>query len=116
MFCYLSGYLFKYEQYLFFTQYKLNKDANNKISKEETLSVYQFLMGSGKSTVIIPYLVYTNYYINRKKTIVLIPDSAKIKNEMMININKIMLFFNNTCAVYSKDITDYHDFLKNNNT
>ena len=77
IFCYLSGYLPRYEQSLFYKEFndKYTYYYNNNVKKykgindKETLSIHQFLMGSGKSTVIIPYLVYTNL-IRDIKTII----------------------------------------------
>ena len=93
IFCYLSKFLFRYDQSLFYNNYQTKK--NNDI-----LSIHQFLMGSGKSTLIIPYLVYNNY-INDIKTMVLIPDNLKIKNEMIVNIGKVLLLFNDKVIVFN---------------
>ena len=112
LFCYLSKYLFKYEQLLFCKKIEDNEANNN----NDILSLHQFLMGSGKSTVIIPYLVFINFMKN-KKTIVLVPDNNKIKNEMTTNINKIMLLFNKQCNnkyIEYKEYKKYDDLLKNN--
>jgi hypothetical protein len=108
LFCYLSRYLFKFEQSLFCKKFI---DETNRYH-EDILSLHQFLMGSGKSTVIIPYLVYINFITNRK-TIVVVPDNKKIKNEMIININKIMLLFNKKCSVYNEN-KNYDNFLRDN--
>ena len=59
-------------------------------------------MGSGKSTVIIPYLVYTNL-INNIKTIVIIPDNQQIKNEMIDNISCITTLFKKKCFIYNNE-------------
>ena len=60
-------------------------------------------MGSGKSTVIIPYLVYTNL-IRDIKTIIQIPDNPQIKNEMINNITSVTMLFDKKCYLY-----DEHD-------
>ena len=107
IFCYLSKFLFRYEQYLFYKNYQT-------IKKDDILSIHQFLMGSGKSTVIIPYLVYNNY-INGLKTMILIPDNLKIKEEMLINIDKVLMLFNVKSVLFKKNKGEkYDDFLKNN--
>ena len=105
IFCYLSGYLPRYEQSQFYEKFtKINKNDN-------ILSLYQFLMGSGKSTIIIPYLVYNNI-IKRIRTIILIPDNQQIKTEMIDNIFRITTLFDTKCFLYDKNI-DYNILINN---
>ena len=54
---FLNIYTTKYDQCFFINQ--INDDLNN-ITKKN-MNIYQFIMGSGKSTTIIPFLLYKNW-------------------------------------------------------
>ncbi len=69
-------------------------DENNK----NNLNIYQFIMGGGKSTTIIPYYTYCNFLRN-KTVLIMIPENDKIKSEMFYNINKIFGFFKSILAM-----------------
>ena len=85
LFNYISGYCINQNQHYFI----------DTVKKSKNLNIYQSIMGSGKSTVVIPYIILDNYQ-NNKKTIVLVPDGSKIKTEMFNNINRIISLFDIT--------------------
>ena len=64
---YLNYYPTKKDQ-CFFINEILNKNNknDNKNKNNKNMQMYQFVMGSGKSTTIIPYILYMNWLKNQK--------------------------------------------------
>jgi len=107
IFEFFNGFFIRYDQLI------LCKNILNNLIYEKNKNIYQLLMGSGKSSVIMPYVAtYLYNYINidnKFKSIIQVMPKDLIKQS-------IKLFYKGINVYYQYDyiIIDYKNKLKNN--